>query len=98
MKTKVIKEYDKYDGVAKLMPYAKGVSAKTHRFDAQGNDAETDFVRMLKIIKAAKFRGMIGIEYEGSFLKMMGAPGDHLSENEGILATKRLLEKAAEQV
>jgi sugar phosphate isomerase/epimerase len=98
MKTKVIKEYDKYDGVTKLMPYAKGVSAKSHLFDAQGNDTETDFVRMLKIIKAAKFRGVIGIEHEGSFLKTMGAPGDYLSENEGILATKRLLEKAAEKV
>ena len=29
-------EYDRYQGVQDLMPFAKGVSAKTHEFDAQG--------------------------------------------------------------
>ncbi|SDK40290.1 Sugar phosphate isomerase/epimerase [Catalinimonas alkaloidigena] len=93
-KTKVIKEYDRYDGVKKLMPYAKGVSAKTHQFDDRGYDVETDFTRMLKLIKDAGFKGFIGIEYEGAFLKqMMQLPGDYLTEFEGIMATKRLLEK-----
>jgi sugar phosphate isomerase/epimerase len=92
-KTKVIKEYDKYEGVTKLMPYAKGVSAKTHVFNDQGQDTETDFTRMLKIVKNAGFKGFIGIEYEGAFMKTMGAPGNYLTEYEGIMATKRLLEK-----
>jgi hypothetical protein len=96
MKTKVIAEYDKYEGVEKLMPYAKGVSAKTHVFDDKGNDMETDFTRMLKIIKESGFKGYIGIEYEGTFLKQMsGGKGNYLSEYEGIMATKRLLEKLA---
>lgn len=98
MKTTVIKEYDKYDGVKKMMPFAKGVSAKTHVFDESGKDTETDFTRMLSIVKASGFTGLIGIEYEGSFMKMMGAPGNYLSEYDGIMATKRLLEKVGAQL
>lgn len=97
MAAKVIKEYDKYDGVKKLMPFAKGVSAKTHKFDANGNDIETDFAKIMKIVKkglSKEFKGFIGIEYEGGFLKMMGMKGDYLSEDEGIKATKKLLEKS----
>lgn len=97
MNAKVIKEYDRYDGVKKLMPFAKGVSAKTHKFDANGNDAETDFTKIMKIVKKGigkEFKGFVGIEYEGGFLKMMGMKGDYLSEDEGIMATKKLLEKA----
>jgi len=76
-------EYDRYQGVADLMPYAKGVSAKTHDFDANGNETQIDYARMLKLVKDAKFKGYIGIEYEGS----------KLSEEEGIFATKKLLER-----
>lgn len=76
-------EYDRYQGVMDLMPYAHGVSAKTHDFDANGNETQIDYERMLKIIKKAKFKGYIGIEYEGS----------KLSEHEGIMATKKLLER-----
>ncbi|QHT70060.1 TIM barrel protein [Rhodocytophaga rosea] len=94
MKTKVIAEYDKYEGVEKLLPYTKGISAKTHVFDDKGNDVETDFTRMLKIIKESGFKGYIGIEYEGAFIKQMsGGKGNYLNEYEGIMATKRLLEK-----
>ncbi|UIR56743.1 sugar phosphate isomerase/epimerase [Sphingobacterium sp. SRCM116780] len=76
-------EYDRYQGVTDLMPYAKGVSAKTHNFDADGNETQIDYARMLKIVKDAKFKGYIGIEYEG----------DSISEEEGIFATKKLLER-----
>lgn len=81
--TKCVEEYDRYKGVQEMMPFAKGVSAKSYDFDAQGNCIETDYNRMLKVVKNAGFRGYIGIEYEG----------DKLSEPEGIRATKRLLEK-----
>ncbi|HEY9008390.1 MAG TPA: sugar phosphate isomerase/epimerase family protein [Ohtaekwangia sp.] len=83
-KTKCMEEYDRYKGTQELMPYAKGVSAKTHEFDAQGNCVETDYTKMLSIVKAAGYTGHIGIEYEGQTL----------SEEEGIRATKALLEKA----
>lgn len=81
-------EYDRYKGMEELMPYAKGVSAKAHEFDSEGNEVNSDFYRILKIVKDAGFKGYIGIEYEGSTL----------SEPEGIKATKLLLEKAGAQV
>ena len=79
-------EYDKYKGVKEWAPYAKGISAKTFDFDAEGNCVETDYPRMMRIIKDAGFKGIIGIEYEGGRL-----PAD-----EGIRATKALLIKTAE--
>lgn len=82
-KGKCIDEYDRYKGVAELMPYAKGVSAKTHNFDEKGKCVDTDYDKMMKIVKDSGFKGYIGIEYEG----------DHLTENEGIRKTKTLLEK-----
>jgi len=81
-------EYDRYKGVSEMMPFAKGVSAKTHAFDAQGNCVETDYVKMLQIVKAAGYTGHVGIEYEGSTL----------SEPDGIKATKALLERAGVEV
>ena len=74
--------YDRYQGVTELMPFAKGVSAKTHEFDAAGNEVRTDYRKMLTIVKAAGYHGHIGIEYEGTQLK----------EAEGIVATRKLLE------
>jgi L-ribulose-5-phosphate 3-epimerase len=75
-------DYDRYQGVAELMPFAKGVSAKSHDFDADGNEVRTDYRRMLKIVTDAGYRGWVGVEYEGG----------KLSEDEGVKATKRLLE------
>jgi len=76
-------EYDRYKGVAELMPFAKGVSAKSNEFDAAGNEARTDYARMLKIVLDAGYKGYIGIEYEG----------ETLSEADGVRATQKLLEK-----
>ncbi len=76
-------EYDRYQGVTDLMPYAHGVSAKSHSFDEQGNETQIDYARMMKIVKDAKFKGFVGIEYEG----------DKHSEIEGITLTKKLLQK-----
>jgi sugar phosphate isomerase/epimerase len=92
MATTCLEEYDKYKGIEELMPYAKGVSAKTHKFDEQGNETEIDFVRMFEIIKNSGFNGVVGIEYEGGLMKMAGQAG-YLSNEEGILATKKLIEK-----
>lgn len=77
------RDYDRYLGVEETMPFAKGVSAKSHDFDEQGNETHTDYVKMLKIVAASKYSGYIGIEYEGS----------KLDEYAGIRATKTLLEK-----
>ncbi len=59
-------EYDKYQGVAELMPYARGVSAKCYEFDAEGNTVRIDFPRMIRIVLDAGYRGYIGIEWEGT--------------------------------
>ena len=83
-----VEEYDRYKGMAELMPYAKGVSAKSHDFDENGNETSTDFYKMLKIVKDSGFKGYIGIEYEGSVL----------SEEEGIEATLTLLQKAIDSI
>ena len=76
-------KYDRYKGVAELMPFAKGASAKTYDFDEQGNCLETDYAKTLKIVKDSGFRGTIGIEYEG----------DKIGERDGIKRTKALLER-----
>jgi sugar phosphate isomerase/epimerase len=76
-------EYDRYQGVADLMPFAKGVSAKTHDFDENGNETQIDYVRMMKIIADSGFKGYIDVEYEGN----------KISEADGVKATKALLEK-----
>src|SRR4030095_8464511 len=39
---KCIEEYDRYKGVAEMMPFAKAISAKAQNFDANGNCIETD--------------------------------------------------------
>ena len=59
------------------------VSAKSHDFDSDGNEIRTDYDRMMKIVLDAGYRGWVGIEYEGS----------KLSEPDGIVATKKLLER-----
>jgi L-ribulose-5-phosphate 3-epimerase len=76
-------EYDRYQGVAEMMPWAKAVSAKSHDFDADGNEATKDYRRLLGIVLDAGFHSWIGIEYEG----------DHLPEREGIRKTLTLLER-----
>ncbi|NKB86814.1 MAG: TIM barrel protein [Acidobacteria bacterium] len=74
--------YDIYQGVEELMPMARAVSAKSHDFDADGNETAKDYRRLLELVRDAGYRGWVGIEYEGTI-----AP-----EPEGIMATKRLLE------
>lgn len=81
-------EYDRYQGMKDLMPYAKGVSAKANDFDENGNEVSSDFLRIMKIVKESGFKGYVGIEYEGS----------NLSEDEGIKATKVLLEKVFKEL
>jgi L-ribulose-5-phosphate 3-epimerase len=81
------KPYDRYLGVAELMPYAKGVSAKTYGFDVKGNETTIDYVRMMRIVKDAGYSGYVGIEWEGK------AP----DEIQGIKQTKALLERVRNQ-
>ena len=81
-------DYDRYKGVEELMPYAKGVSAKSHDFDSNGDETKTDYRRMLKLVLDAGYHGYVGVEYEGKTTP----------EPEGIKATKALLEKVREEM
>jgi L-ribulose-5-phosphate 3-epimerase len=80
--------YDRYRGVSELMPFAKGVSAKSQRFDSAGNEVETDFLRMMKIVTLAGYHGYVGIEWNG----------DSPSEIEGVRLTQKLLEHVRRQL
>ncbi|SMO51077.1 sugar phosphate isomerase/epimerase family protein [Gracilimonas mengyeensis] len=82
-------QYDTYKGVKELMPFAKGVSAKTYAFDEDGNESSLDYKRLLTIVKESGWSGgYIGVEYEG----------DSLSAENGIIATRRLLERLREEL
>ncbi|WP_114937742.1 TIM barrel protein [Mucilaginibacter endophyticus] len=98
MKTKCLEEYDKYKGITELMPYAKGVHAKSHMFMPDGSDPETDFLKMFKIIKESGFNGWVSIEYEGGLLKMYSKEDKYLDDYAGTTATKKLIEKVAAMV
>ena len=77
------KWYDRYEGINDLMPYAKALSAKSYDFLDNGDEKYIDYYKMMRIVNNHPYEGYIGIEYEGN----------RLSEDEGILATKKLLEK-----
>ena len=76
-------EYDKYEGMKDLMPYAKAVSAKSYDFDQFGNETTIDFKKMMDIVREFNYNGYLGIEYEGN---------NH-SESDGIELTKKLIQK-----
>lgn len=78
-----LETYDRYQGIAEIIPYNKGISAKSYDFDASGNETTIDYEKMFQIIRAQNFSGYIGIEYEGA----------RLSAEDGIRLTKSLLIK-----
>ena len=80
--------YDYYQGVEELMPFAKAVSAKSNDFDENGNETRVDYLKMMKIVLDAGYRGYVGVEYEGR----------RISEPDGIRATKALLERCRDQL
>ena len=75
--------YDRYKGIEEMLPFAKGVSAKTYDFDVNGEQPKIDYKRLMNLVKASGFKGFIGIEFEG----------ETQSEGEGIRKTKALLQK-----
>jgi hypothetical protein len=75
--------YDRYQGVQEMLPFAKGVSAKTYDFDSKGEQPKMDYKRLLDIVKKSGFEGYIGIEFEGK----------NQPEADGIRKTKALIER-----
>ena len=76
-------EYDRYIGVKEMMPFAKGVSGKTHDFDQDGNETQIDYAKMMKIVADSGYKGYIDVEYEGT----------KLNEDEGVKASIALVQK-----
>ena len=76
-------EINIYESVEKMMPFAKGVSAKTYDFDENGNETRIDYEKMMRVVVWSGYRGYVGIEYEGK----------NSEEFEGIRKTKALLER-----
>ncbi|MAL60902.1 MAG: xylose isomerase [Flavobacteriaceae bacterium] len=84
-----LEEYDRYEGIAKLMKHAKGfVSAKSQNFDENGDETKIDYYKMMEILKDAGFTGYIGVEYENE---------EYEDPSEGIMATKNLVIKGLEK-
>ncbi len=81
-------EADRYESVKMMMPYARGASGKSYDFNEQGDETTIDFYRMMKIVVDAGYNGYVDVEYEGN----------RLSEDDGIIATKKLLEKIQQQM
>ncbi len=75
--------YDRATGVKEMLPYAKGVSAKTYDFNEKGDQPKIDYPTLMEIVKSSGFNGYIGIEYEGF----------NENEDEGIRKTKALLQR-----
>jgi L-ribulose-5-phosphate 3-epimerase len=79
---------NRYDAVEMMMPFAKAVSAKAERFTAEGEVVETDFRRMMRIVRDGGYQGWLGVETE--------PPSGDL-EYAAIHNTRRLLETIFEE-
>ena len=83
-----VEEYDTYTGTMEIMPWAKGVSAKSYNFDENGNETKLDYQKLLQIVADAGFSGYVGTEYEG--------PLD--DPKEGVALTKALVQKSIDNL
>lgn len=75
---------DIYAGTEAMMPHSEVVSCKMHSFDDTGNQSDFDYQKLINIIVASKYRGILAIEWEGKKLKPVP----------GVLASKALIEKS----
>jgi sugar phosphate isomerase/epimerase len=71
-------------GGVELFPLARAVSATSRDFHADGRETRIDFFRIVSAVLNGRYRGYVGIDYQG----------EKLGEAEGIRATKALLEAA----
>ena len=85
--------YDRYKGMEELMPFAKGVSAKSNVFDAEGNERNMDYYRIMNIVKDSGYKGFVGIEYEGPF-DYLDAPVARIQTANVPIPFSPILEKA----
>ena len=72
----------RYRELGKVFPYAYHVHLKTHEFNPDGEESETDVGRVIRMLKDVDNTAVLSIEFEGS--------GDQM---EGTKKTKALMEK-----
>jgi hypothetical protein len=81
-------EVNRYDAVEMFMPYAKAVSAKSMRFTPEGLVEETDYFRIMRIVRDGGYNGYVGVE---------SSPGSQGEEAAAIRKTRDLLIKIRDQ-
>lgn len=79
---------NRYDSVEALLPYAKAVSAKSQKFSEYGMITDTDFFRMMRIVRDSGYKGWVGIE---------SAPDKAEDEYEAVRRTKNVLNWVREE-
>ena len=79
---------NRYDSIEALMTYAKAVSAKAQKFTEYGMVTDTDFFRMMRIVRDAGYKGWVGIE---------SAPDKAEDEYEAVRRTKNVLNWVREE-
>ncbi|MGV3772395.1 MAG: family 16 glycoside hydrolase [Verrucomicrobiales bacterium] len=80
-------EVNRYDAIEAMMPWAKAVSAKAMKF-GPGEIRDTDFFRMMRIVRDGGYTGYVGIET---------APPTAEEEAEAIHTTRDVLLAVREQ-
>lgn len=79
---------NRYDAVEMFMPFAKAVSAKSSRFTPDGLVEETDFFRMMRIVRDGGYHGYVGVE---------SGAGTQEGEAEAIRKTRDLLKRIQQE-
>lgn len=73
---------DKVEAMIKFAPYVKHVHAKTHAFQADGEEVDIPFGPILNVLQTTGYDGYVSIEYEGDD-----------RHDEGVQQTKQLIHK-----
>ena len=73
-----------YKGTEAMLPHTITVSCKMHSFDESGKQPDFNYLRLMKMIKQSKYKGILAIEWEGSALEPVA----------GVKASKKLIEKS----
>ncbi len=53
---------NRYEAVEQIMPFAKAISARATKFGTGGLVEDTDFFKMMRVVRDGGFRGYVGIE------------------------------------
>lgn len=78
---------NRYDAIEAMMPHALAVSAKSERFSPDGQVVDTDFHRMMRIVRDGGYAGFVGIE---------SAPAAMEEEHRAIEITRDTLRRIQE--